>query len=191
MKWYKHHIGDWAKDTGHLSMLESGAYARLIAVYYRTEKCLPKELPQIFKLVGCHTPQDRIAVKSVLDEFFREQSDGYHQSRCDKEIIEYQTKSEKARTSALTRWTKPNHANASTLAMRTHSDGNANQEPRYKDLVVRHPTRTADKLQNLMKKALGQEPETENPENDITPDIERNREIARKLTTGETSLTKP
>lgn len=188
MQWYKRHIGDWAKDTGHLSLLESGAYDKLIAAYYRTESPLPLDIKLICHMIGARTPQDRIAIKNVIKEFFIEQSDGYHQKRCDMEISKYAA--QRATNQFIgKRGGRPKTKTESVIF--TKPINTPNQEPRYKDLVVMPPTRTADKLQNLMMKALGQEPEPENPETqkpDKNPDIERNREIARQVMSGERAV---
>ena len=43
MIWYKRFIADYKRDTGHLSMLEHGAYQALLDTYYLTEKPLPSD----------------------------------------------------------------------------------------------------------------------------------------------------
>ena len=39
----RHHLGDYAKDTAHLSMLETGAYRLLLDRYYGTEQGIPAD----------------------------------------------------------------------------------------------------------------------------------------------------
>ena len=41
MNFYKRYIGDYLRDTLRLSMIQDGAYGRLIDVYYAEEKPLP------------------------------------------------------------------------------------------------------------------------------------------------------
>ena len=43
MNYYERHIGDYLKDTSHLSLLEHGVYTRLMDVYYTKETGIPKE----------------------------------------------------------------------------------------------------------------------------------------------------
>ena len=43
MNYYKRHIGDYLKDTAHLSLLEHGVYARLLDVYYTRETAIPDD----------------------------------------------------------------------------------------------------------------------------------------------------
>lgn len=116
LKFYKHHIGDFMRDTAHLSLLEEGIYRRLMDWYYINERPLPTDLERICRLVRA-TEDERAAVREVLNEFFALQQDGYHQSRCDRELKEWYERSEKAKQSAEARW----NANA----MRTHSECNA------------------------------------------------------------------
>lgn len=130
MNYYEHHLGDYLRDTAHLSMLEDGAYRRLIDAYYIREAPLPNALRDVCRLVRAQTKQDREAVETALREFFAESPDGWRHRRCEREIERYQDKQRKAKASAAARWErKPQHsegnANASPDAMRTHSEGNA------------------------------------------------------------------
>ena len=43
MNYYERHLGDYAKDAGHLSMLEHGAYSLLLDRYYTTEQPIPAD----------------------------------------------------------------------------------------------------------------------------------------------------
>lgn len=89
MNYYEHHLGDWAKDTVHLTMLEEGAYRRLVDVYYIKEKPLPKAIREIYKLARAAAKPEREAVDAVLREFFLEREDGWHHKRCDEELARY------------------------------------------------------------------------------------------------------
>ena len=86
MNYYSHHIGDYLSATAHLTLLEHGAYRRLIDVYYIHEAPLPADKKQLYRLVGARTKEEKEAVDSILDEFFEEATDGWHQNRCDHEI---------------------------------------------------------------------------------------------------------
>lgn len=85
MNFYPHHIGDYAKDTSHLTMLEDGAYRRLIDLYYSKERPIP-DMPTAYRLARAHTKVERDAVKTVLQEFFVETEIGFTHTRCEKEI---------------------------------------------------------------------------------------------------------
>lgn len=135
MNYYDHHIGDYAAATEHLTWAEDMAYTRLIRVYYRTEKPIPRDIPTICRLIRAVARQEKQAVESVLREFFTLEDDGWHQKRCDEELARMHAKSGKARDSAAKRWHNDRnanaYANASPDAMRTHTEGNApnSQEP--------------------------------------------------------------
>ena len=71
-------------------------YHRALAWYYSNEKPLPKEREKIYRYLRATTKKLQTAVDNVLDDFFTEEADGFHQSRCDAEIAEYQSRQAKA-----------------------------------------------------------------------------------------------
>lgn len=84
MNYYPRHLGDYAKDTGHLSMLEHGAYTLLLDRYYSTDAAIPAD--QTYRLTRARSREERAAVDSVLAEFFTLNGDWWTNSRADKEI---------------------------------------------------------------------------------------------------------
>lgn len=86
MNFYAHHLGDYASDTAHLSMLEDGAYRRLLDIYYKQERPLPIEVAQVQRLARAQSKEERRAVEQVLREFFHETAEGWRHRRCDEEI---------------------------------------------------------------------------------------------------------
>lgn len=94
MHQYRHHIGDFRKDTGHLPDLEELAYRRMIELYYDTESPLPADVAWIARRVKS-TPE---IVQRVLDDFFQSTDAGWRQSRCDEEIADYRKAVRLART---------------------------------------------------------------------------------------------
>jgi uncharacterized protein YdaU (DUF1376 family) len=132
LNYYERHLGDYAKDAGHLSLLEHGAYTLLLDRYYSTESPIVKA--DAYRVCRAASRAERQAVDAVLAEFFTLVEDGWRHKRCDEEISKFRVKSEKAKRSAFARWdalqTKSErNANASPNAMRTHSEGNALQTP--------------------------------------------------------------
>lgn len=91
------HIGDYVTATAHLSMLEDGAYNRLLRRYYQDEKPLPADVAATCRLVAARTKEEREAVEVVLREFFTLEDDGWHNSRADEEIAAYRQRAETAR----------------------------------------------------------------------------------------------
>jgi uncharacterized protein YdaU (DUF1376 family) len=89
MNYYEHHIGDYAQATMHLSFVEDAAYCRLIRKYYATERPLTGDLKQLQRLVGARTKEEKIAVDTILEEFFYFDDGVWRNKRCDEEIAKY------------------------------------------------------------------------------------------------------
>lgn len=126
MHYYQHHIGDFIKDTTHLDDHQLATYLRMLWSYYTSESPISGD----FEGVAFAMRTDEKTVRLLMRHFFTKTPDGWHHTRCDKEIAEYHSKAEKARNSANARWKNAD-------AMRTHSERNpnatvfdANQEPR-------------------------------------------------------------
>ncbi len=92
MNYYERHIGDYLKDTAHLSLLEHGVYCRLLDVYYTREA--PLSEADAMRLIGARSKDERAAVASVLREFFQLSGDLWSHKRCDAEIERYQKRVE-------------------------------------------------------------------------------------------------
>jgi uncharacterized protein YdaU (DUF1376 family) len=135
VNYYPFHIGDYARDTAHLSILEDGAYRRLIDLYYSTEKPLTTDLAKLYRLVRAQSKQEKSAVDTVLDEFFTDSDAGWTHARCDTEIAKAKEKSDKARKSIESRWRNERNTNVSTnehtnvLQMKNEGNTPNNQEP--------------------------------------------------------------
>lgn len=87
MNYYERHLGDYAKDAGHLTMLEHGAYTLLLDRYYTTEQPIPVD--QAHRICRARTKEERAAVDAVLAEFFVLADGSYSQKRTDEEIAKY------------------------------------------------------------------------------------------------------
>lgn len=96
MNYYSHHIGDYRRDTAHLSLLEHGVYRQLLDMYYLSESKIPAETEAVYRRLCARTDDEKRSVDTVLSEFFRLEG-GWVHTRCDKEIAEYQGKAERAR----------------------------------------------------------------------------------------------
>jgi uncharacterized protein YdaU (DUF1376 family) len=90
LNYFELHLGDYEAATAHLTALEDGIYGRLIRLYYRTEKPLPADMKQVYRLARAQAKPERDAVDQVLADFFELRADGWHQDRCDAEIERYQ-----------------------------------------------------------------------------------------------------
>lgn len=87
MNYWERHIGDYIRDTVSLSMLEDGAYTRLLDQYYQNESPLPADKKEVYRLARATSTAERKAVDYVLQRYFELGADGFRQKRCD-EVIE-------------------------------------------------------------------------------------------------------
>ena len=85
MHYYQFNIGDYIKNTIHLSLLEDLAYRRLLDFYYDSEKPIPTDIPWLSRRLRMDTD----VVQNVLNEFFELSSEGYKNHRADLEIASY------------------------------------------------------------------------------------------------------
>lgn len=85
MNYYKHHIGDYAKKTGELTLMEHGAYLLMLHSYYGTEKPLPMG-DRLYRMLRALTKAERAAVDSVVTQFWTETKDGLVNGRAFEEI---------------------------------------------------------------------------------------------------------
>jgi uncharacterized protein YdaU (DUF1376 family) len=84
--WYAFYPGDYRRDTAHLSLLQDGAYRRLLDNCYATGKPIPTHVEQVFRICSAFVPEEQAAVRSVLKEFFTLREDGWHNRRVDREL---------------------------------------------------------------------------------------------------------
>lgn len=143
MNYYNRNLGDYARDTPHLSMAAHGAYTRLTDYYYATEKPIPAN--KCDGIANAMRPDEIGIVRAVLNEFFYLTAEGWRHKKCDEVIAEYHAKSLKAKQSANARWSDAN-------ALRPQKKRNANQEPITKILKARskalaHASRLPDDWQ--------------------------------------------
>lgn len=90
MNYYERHLGDYAKDTAHLSMLEHGAYNLLLDRYYSTETGIPAA--QAHRVARARSKEEKQAVDDVLSEFFTLSGDVWINKRADEEVVRAQVK---------------------------------------------------------------------------------------------------
>ena len=144
MHYYQFNIGDYRRDTAHLSHLEHGIYRSLIDTYMLEESPLPGDMKELERKHLIRTSNEKKALRNVLKDFFKFDNSMFLHSRCDEDIISYRDKSLKASKSAKKRWEKD--ANA----VRTHSEGNANHKP----LTNNHKPLTNKKTKGFSKPTI-------------------------------------
>jgi uncharacterized protein YdaU (DUF1376 family) len=75
MNFYKHHIGD-----------------------YRNEEPIPTETESVLRRLCAKTEEEKLAIQTVLEEFFTRTENGWTHTRCDAELREYRAKAGVARS---------------------------------------------------------------------------------------------
>jgi uncharacterized protein YdaU (DUF1376 family) len=141
MNYYPFHIGDYASATQHLTEFEDLAYRRLMDVYYVSEKPIPLDRRQAYRLVRASSDAMREAVDTIINEFFTPEDDGWHHKRCDAEIDRAREKSNKAKANGkqgglakAKRTLEPNLADATpdpSKGLATNT--NTNPNPKIED----------------------------------------------------------
>ena len=96
--------------------MEDLAYRRMLDLYYRTEKALPKDVSAIARLI--RMGDYAATVRDVLNEFFTLTDDGWTNERCAAEVEKMQDKQAKAKASA-----QASVSARSTNAQRTLNEG--------------------------------------------------------------------
>jgi uncharacterized protein YdaU (DUF1376 family) len=104
MNFYKRYLGDYARDTAHLSLMEHGAYQVLLDTYYATGGKLPQAKDELYRIARAMSAAERKAVGRVADQFFAVNGDGArHNKRADEELNTYGTQAETNRRIAVER----------------------------------------------------------------------------------------
>lgn len=125
MNYYQHHIGDFIRDTARLSDSQCMAYLRMLWMYYETENPLIDDADAVAFRIGSTAPD----VHQILRHFFFLHEGMWHHSRCDKEILSFRGKSEKAKKSADARWRNANAVRTQCERSANEPVSDANQEP--------------------------------------------------------------
>lgn len=90
MNYYERHLGDYAKDTAHLSMIEHGAYGLLLDRYYGTDAGIPED--KVYRIARARSKEERLAVDVVLSEFFTLINGVWINKRAEEEIAKARIK---------------------------------------------------------------------------------------------------
>lgn len=95
MNYYKFHIGDYRKDTMHLTRLEHSIYRDLIDLYYLEEKPIPNETQWVIRRLRLITQEEKDALQSVLSDFFSLENGVFRHKKIDDDLESYRQNSDK------------------------------------------------------------------------------------------------
>ena len=127
MNYYSHHIGDYRRDTSHLSLIEHGAYRQLMDMYYLSEEPISLETEVVFRRLCARTNEEKTAIETILKEFF-ELENGWVHKRCAKEIEAYKGKADIARSNGKLGG-RPKKTNVVILDNLEITEAKANHKP--------------------------------------------------------------
>jgi len=85
VNFFKLYIGDYQRDTAHLSIAEHGAYMLMLQHYYATEKPLPSG-KALHRMLRAQDKTEREAIDNVAAQFWLSTEDGLVNDRADVEI---------------------------------------------------------------------------------------------------------
>jgi uncharacterized protein YdaU (DUF1376 family) len=136
MHYYQFNIGDYAKSTKHLTLLEDLAYRRLLDIYYDTEKPLTSNVKQLARIAGMSEYIDEI--NNVLSDFFTETEEGFTQKKTACEIEAYQAKAGTARVNGKLggRPKKTHPEPKETQSVNSANPDETGLKPNYKPLTI-------------------------------------------------------
>lgn len=87
MNFFKLYIGDYQRDTAHLSIAEHGAFLLMLQHYYATEKPLPAGRA-LHRMLRAQDKFERDAIDVVVAQFWRTTDAGLVNDRADVELAE-------------------------------------------------------------------------------------------------------
>lgn len=102
MNFFKLYIGDYQRDTAHLSVTEHGAFLLMLQHYYATEKPLPLG-KALHRMLRAQDKAEREAIDSVAEQFWRQTDAGLVNDRADAEITKAGAQAETNRAIAQAR----------------------------------------------------------------------------------------
>lgn len=106
--YYPRYMGDYARDTAHLSQGEHGAYDLLLDWQYANSGPLPGDRRARFRITKAFSRQEKRNADTVVAEFFLDDGDGLWNPRAKSEIYKLEAirrqKSEGGKKGARKRW---------------------------------------------------------------------------------------
>ena len=124
MHYFQFNIGDYIKNTIHLSLMEDLAYRRLLDHYYDSEKPIPTDIPMVSRKMRL----DADIIQTVLSEFFELTPEGYRNHRADLEIASYHEYMAKQKANG-SKGGRPKKTQPKPTANPSKTQNNPKQEP--------------------------------------------------------------
>ena len=148
MNYYSHHIGDYRRDTAHLSLLEHGVYRQLLDMYYLSETRIPEETEVVYRRLCAKTDDEKKSIDVVLSEFFIYEN-GWVHKRCEREILEYKMKVNRARSNG-----KLGGRPSKTKVVISGNKEETQEKANHKPLTINHKPLLSDSDTPRKKKSV-------------------------------------
>lgn len=144
MNFFKLYIGDYQRDTAHLSVTEHGAYLLMLQHYYATERPLPVG-KALHRMLRAQDKAERDAIDEVAAQFWRSTPDGLVNDRADVEITKAGAQAETNRSIAQAREARRKAARQSDdLSTNRATNDQPNQTPDTRHQTEIHPPNPPD-----------------------------------------------
>lgn len=145
MHYYQFNIGDYAKHTRHLTLIEDLAYRRLLDFYYTSEKDLTNNIDKLSRLIGMQKQKKEVG--QVLEDFFILGDSCFYQKRVRDEINKYRSKADAARINGKKggRPRKPNETQSVNLDNPEETESKTNHKP----ITINHKPLTKNNVKAL------------------------------------------
>ena len=150
MNYYKRHLGDYAKKTRTLTVLQHGIYTLLLDLYYSEEA--PVTAADAYTVCQARTAKDRAAVDAMLAKFFVADGAVWRNPKADEVIGKYHAKAPKNAENGRLGGLAKAQRNASETLEERQPDADISQKPELSN-------------QKKEKKKSARAPETTMPEN--------------------------
>lgn len=129
MNFFKLYVGDYQRDTAHLSVTEHGAYLLMLQHYYATERPLPTG-KALHRMLRAQDKAEREAIDSVAEQYWEESADGLINRRADIELGKAALQAETNRRIAVQReQSRKATRNASRTEHESCTNRSTNTEP--------------------------------------------------------------
>jgi uncharacterized protein YdaU (DUF1376 family) len=122
-QWMPFYVGDYLRDTAHLTTEQHGAYLLLLFACWSMKK-LPNDDGKLMAITRCESMEKWLNLRKTLEPFFHGKQGFWHQKRIKNELKKLlessKQRSENGRKGAATRWqhkVKTNNGNAIAPAM--------------------------------------------------------------------------
>lgn len=125
MHHYQFHIGDYRKDTTHLTPIEHYIYRSLIDWYYLDEQPIPKITHSVLRRLSLGLDSEKL-LQNVLQDFFFECENGWKHKRIDQDIAAYHAVCEVNKENGK-RGGRPKKTHSVFFANRNESETKANE----------------------------------------------------------------